>query len=247
MPPRMVLPDADALAAVAAERIVAVAREAIAARGRFMIALAGGATPRATYARLAATPEAVDWPRTWVAFGDERCVPPDHRESNYRAAREVLLDRVPVPSAQVMRMEGERPDPEVAATDYARRLAQAFGTRRGEWPRFDLVLLGMGLDGHTASLFPGSPAARETFRTVIAVHAAAAAIPQRLTLTLPVVNAARCVIMLVAGQEKARTVAAALAPGSTLPAGLVAPVDGELVWMLDRGAAARLPHGAAVR
>jgi 6-phosphogluconolactonase len=138
-------------------------------------------------------------------------------------------------------MRGECEDPEQAAAEYARRLAEVFGTRRGELPRFDLVLLGMGLDGHTASLFPGSPALKEIFRPVTAVHAAAAAVPERLTLTFPVLNAAALVIFLVSGAEKAKAVKAALNGSAGLPAGMVHPTDGRLVWLLDRPAAALLP------
>src|SRR5439155_686742 len=154
-----VVPDPDALADAAARLIADAAADAIEARGRFMWALAGGETPRATYARLALSPfrERVDWRRVWVFFGDERAVPPDHPDSNYRMAHETLLGKVPIPAAQVLRIRGEAEDLEVAAAEYAGALVTAFGTRRGELPRFDLVLLGMGVDGHTASLFPGAP------------------------------------------------------------------------------------------
>ena len=137
---------------------------------------------------------------------------------------------------------GEASDPEEAASDYARTLAEVFGTRRGELPRFDLVLLGIGVDGHTASLFPGSPVLKEVFRTVAAVHAAAAVIPQRFTLTLPVLNAAARVVFLVAGPEKAKVVRAALSDrGVSLPAAMVVPPEGRLTWLLDRAAAALVP------
>jgi 6-phosphogluconolactonase len=237
-----IVPDADALAEAAARLIADTAAEAIDARGRFMWALAGGATPRATYATLALPPfrERVDWRRTWVFFGDERAVPPDHPDSNYRMAHETLLSRVPIPAAQVLRIRGEAGDPEVAAAEYARALAGAFGTRRGELPRFDLVLLGLGVDGHTASLFPGSPVVREVFRAVAAVHVTAATIPQRLTLTLPVLNAAARVVFLVAGPEKAKVVKAVFGERASLPGAMVRPADGELVWLLDRAAAAQL-------
>ncbi|HTD25595.1 MAG TPA: 6-phosphogluconolactonase, partial [Candidatus Elarobacter sp.] len=154
-----IVPDPDALADAAARLTVDVAAHAIAARGRFMWALAGGETPRTTYERLALPPfrERVDWRHTWVFFGDERAVPPDDAGSNYRMAHEALLSRVPIPAAQVLRIRGEAEDLEVAAADYARALGEAFGTRRGALPRFDLVLLGLGVDGHTASLFPDSP------------------------------------------------------------------------------------------
>jgi 6-phosphogluconolactonase len=242
-----IVPDPDALAEAAARLIADTAADAIDARGRFMWALAGGATPRATYERLVLPPfrERVDWRRTWVFFGDERAVPPDHPDSNYRMAHETLLSKVPIPAAQVLRMRGEATDSEVAAAEYARVLADAFGTRRGELPRFDLVLLGMGVDGHAASLFPGSPVVREVFRTVAAVHVAAASIPQRLTLTLPVLNAAARVVFLVAGPEKAKVVKAVLGEPATLPAAMVRPDDGELVWLLDRAAAAQLSAAAS--
>ena len=242
-----ILPDADTLADAAARLTADVAAAAIDARGRFMWALAGGETPRATYARLALPPfrERVDWRRTWVFFGDERAVPPDHAGSNYRMAHETLLSRVPIPAAQVLRIRGEAEDPEVAAVEYARALGEAFGTRRGELPRFDLVLLGLGVDGHTASLFPDSPVVREVFRAVAAVHVSAASIPQRLTLTLPVFNAAARVVFLVAGAEKAKAVKAVLGERATLPAAMVRPDAGELVWLLDRAAAAQLSAAAS--
>jgi len=241
-----IVPDPDALADAAARLTVDVAAQAIAARGRFMWALAGGETPRATYARLALPPfrERVDWRHTWVFFGDERAVPPDHAGSNYRMAHETLLSKVPIPAAQVLRIRGEAEDLEVAAAEYARALSEAFGTRRGALPRFDLVLLGLGVDGHTASLFPDSPVVREVFRTVAAVHVTAASIPQRLTLTLPVFNAAARVVFLVAGAEKAKVVKAVLGERATLPAAMVRPADGELVWLLDRAAAAQLSASA---
>ena len=237
-----IVPDPDALADAAARLTVDVAAHAIATRGRFMWALAGGETPRTTYERLALPPfrERVDWRHTWVFFGDERAVPPDHAGSNYRMAHEALLSRVPIPAAQVLRIHGEAPDSEVAAAEYARVLSEAFGTRRGELPRFDLVLLGLGVDGHAASLFPGSPVLREIFRAVAAVHVAAASIPQRLTLTLPVLNAAARVVFLVAGPEKAKVVKAVLGERAILPAAMVRPDPGELVWLLDRAAAAQL-------
>jgi 6-phosphogluconolactonase len=232
-----------ALAERAAEALVTAAAEAIAARGRFTVALSGGATPRDTYRRLAEAPfrERMAWDRVWVFFGDERGVPPDHRESNYGMARAALLSRVPVPEAQVFRIHGEAEDPEAAAADYARAIGETLGLRRGELPRFDLVLLGLGIDGHTASLFPGSPVLREVFRPVAAVHAAAAAVPERLTLTPPVLNAAAMVVFLVAGPEKAKAVKAVLHDQAPLPAAMIRPADGRLLWILDRAAASLLP------
>ena len=236
--------DPASLAEVAAHEIVGVARAAVAARGRFTVALAGGSTPRATYRRLAQPPfvTQMPWDRTLVFFGDERGVSPDHEESNYGMAHAALLAHVPIPPERVFRIRGEDPDPDAVAADYARVLAEALGVRRGEIPRLDLILLGLGIDGHTASMFPGSPVLKETFRTVAAVHAAAATVPQRFTLTYPVFNAAACVIYIVSGAEKAKVVKAALADGVTaLPAAMVRPSDGRLLWILDRAAAAALP------
>jgi 6-phosphogluconolactonase len=238
-----IVPDTDALASEAASLVVQHARAAVAARGRFMLALSGGATPRATYARLASLPEPdeMPWARTWIFFGDERCVPAGHHESNYHMASETLLSKVPIPASQVFPMRGHSDDTDAAATEYARTLATVFGTRRGALPRFDVILLGFGVDGHTASLFPGSPVLKEVFRPVAAVHAAAATIPERITLTFPVINAAACVIFLGSGTEKAKVVRAMLAERTALPASMVEPTDGTLLWILDRAAAAFLP------
>jgi len=243
-----ILEDADELAETAAGMIVDLATTAVAQRGRFTVALAGGETPRATYERLAQPPlsELMPWARTFVFFGDERGVPADHPDSNYGMARRALLAKVPVPPRQVFPIPGDGRDPEMVATEYARTLGEELKVRRGEAPRLDLVLLGLGIDGHTASLFPGSPVLKEVFRTVAAVHAAAAIIPQRFTLTFPILNAAACVVFLVSGSVKAKVVKTALAEGAaTLPAGMVRPSDGRLVWLLDRAAAALLPPAGA--
>jgi 6-phosphogluconolactonase len=246
-PELIVVDGPDALADSAAHAIVDTALQAVKARDRFMIALAGGGTPRTTYQRLAQPPlrERMPWARTWVFFGDERGVPPTHSDSNYRMASEAMLSRVPLPAPHVVRIRGEASDDsDAAAAEYGRRLIEVFGSKRGELPRFDLILLGMGVDGHTASLFPGSPVLKEVFRPVAAVHAGAASIPQRFTFTLPLINAAACVMFLVAGSEKAKVVKAALTePGSGLPASLVRPTNGRLVWLLDRAAAALLDQG----
>jgi 6-phosphogluconolactonase len=246
-PPEIrVADDPGALAEMAAREVLEVARAAVAARGRFAVALSGGSTPSATYRRLAEPPFATQmpWDRTLVFFGDERGVPPDHPDSNYGMAHTALLSRVPIPPERVFRIAGEAPDSDAVAADYARTLADAFGVRRGEIPRLDLVLLGLGIDGHTASLFPGSPVLKETFRTVAAVHAAAASIPERITLTYPTLNAAACVIYLVSGAEKAKIVKVALSDrASGVPAAMVRPTAGRLLWIVDRPAAASLAAG----
>jgi 6-phosphogluconolactonase len=236
--------DAAALAEAAAAAILGAARAAVAEHGRFTIALAGGATPASTYARLAQAPfvDAMPWDRTYVFFGDERVVPPDDPESNFRMAYDRLLAKVPLAPDRIFRMRGEAEDSEAAAAEYAKSLAEVCTERRHGVPRLDLVLLGIGVDGHTASLFPGSPVVREVFRPVAAVHAAAAAIPERLTLTFPVINAAARVFVLVSGPEKAKVVKAVLVEKAMLPAGMVGPADGELRWFLDESAAGLLPR-----
>ena len=241
-PQVLVVSDTAALAEAAAAAILDAARASVAEFGRFSIALAGGATPASTYTRLAQAPfvDAMPWERTYVFFGDERMVPPHHPESNFRMADERLLAKVSLPAGHVFRMRGEADDSERAAADYARSLAEICTERLGGIPRLDLVLLGVGVDGHTASLFPGSPAVRETFRPVAAVHAAAAAIPERITLTFPVINAARRVFFLVSGPEKAKVMKAVLGDKALVPAGMVGPADGELRWILDEAAAALL-------
>jgi 6-phosphogluconolactonase len=246
-PEIIVTDNAETLAETAAQAIVECATEAVTARGRFMLALAGGSTPRATYERLAQPPrrDLMPWERTWVFFGDERGVPPDHPDSNFRMANQALLLKVPLPPRQVVRIRGEAEDPEVAAAEYGRRLSEVFDIKRGQLPRFDLILLGMGVDGHTGSLFPGSPVLKEVFRPVAAVHATAASIPQRFTFTLPVINAAARVMFLVSGAEKAKVLKAVLRePGRGLPAALVHPTDGRLTWLLDRPAAALIVSAA---
>jgi 6-phosphogluconolactonase len=245
--PEITIVDDDAaLADAAAQAIAEIAQAAVTARRRFMVALAGGNTPRTTYERLAASPlrEQMPWDRTWIFFGDERGVPPDHPDSNYRMANAALLSKVPIPAAQIARIRGEAEDAEAAAAEYARAMTEVFGSRRGELPSFDLILLGMGVDGHTASLFPGSPVLKEIFRPVAAVHAAAASIPQRFTFTFPLINAAARVMFLASGSEKAKVVKAVLTEtASGLPASMVRPTNGRLTWLLDRAAAALLGAG----
>jgi 6-phosphogluconolactonase len=221
----------EALAEAAARAFVDRAAESIAERGRFAVALAGGSTPKATYGVLARDhAEDVDWPNVHVFFGDERTVPPDHEDSNYRMAREALLDRVPVGS--VHRMRGELP-PDEAAASYETYLKQFFG---GE-AVLDLVMLGIGGDGHTASLFPGTPALEVTDRLVVANP-----VPKldttRLTLTAPVLSAARGVNFLVAGEGKAEALREILegdADPHRYPAKLVRPPGGP-TWFVDRAA-----------
>lgn len=233
--------DPTAMAHAAADHITALAAEAVAARGQCTIALSGGSTPRATYAVLATGEFAsrVDWSRLHVFWGDERSVPPDHPDSDYRMAREALLQHVPIPKDNVHRIHAER-DPSQAADDYERELREFFaGETVG---RFDLILLGMGEDGHTASLFPGAGALAERERWVVAYYVEALD-TWRITLTPTIINTAANVTFLVAGQNKAemlhRVIAGPHQP-DVLPAQIVNPTRGRLTWFLDRSAASLL-------
>lgn len=238
-----VQPDAPGVAREAAERTVALARAAISANGRFTIALAGGATPRAMYTLLASDAFArrINWPAVHVFWGDERCVHPNDFGSNYGMVHQALLSHVPIPSQNVHRVLGES-DPEVAAESYAEELGRIF---RDAWPRFDLILLGLGTDGHTASLFPGAPVLEERKRAVVAVTAEYEDRPAcRVTLTIPAINAARHVLFLVTGSSKAETLRAVLeGPPGRFPAQLIQPIRGQLAWLVDAAAAMQIRGG----
>jgi len=240
----VVAADATALTAAASGHLRRGIAEAIAARGACWIALAGGRTPRDVYQQLAdpGTPP-IDWRRVHVAFGDERVVPPDHADSNYRMAKAALFDRVPLPAAQIHRVEGERGDAAGAADAYGVVLTRAFALAPGAWPVLDLVLLGLGSDGHTASLFPHTPALAVTDRLAAAAATAPSAPTARVTLTYPVLNAARAVVILVSGADKADAVARAFDDRVSLadcPVRGVRPAAGSLTWHLDVPAAAKL-------
>lgn len=234
-----VYPDSARLMQAAADQIVGAAAAAVAARGRFSLALAGGSTPAPLYRLLAAAPYAaqVDWRAVYVFWGDERCVPPQHADSNYRMARETLLSRVPIPEQHICRIHGED-DPAQAALAYERALYAHFGGP----PRLDLALLGMGADGHTASLFPHTPALTERARLAVAVYAAQRG-SWRVTLTYPALNAAEQALFLVSGADKADTLRAVLEGPRRpleLPAQGVRPDAGRLLWLADAAAAALL-------
>jgi 6-phosphogluconolactonase len=246
-----VLPDASILADAAAQRFVDAANAAIQARGEFTVALSGGSSPRSVYARLATTPlvSSVDWSRVHVLWGDERCVPPEHESSNYRMARETLLDHVPIHEANVHRIRGED-DPVAAALSYERVLRSVLRTpigspRTAPGYRFDLVLLGLGTDGHTASLFPGGTSLRATAQWVAAEYVDAVSM-WRVTLTAMVINAAAEVAFMVSGDGKANMVRQVL-EGSRrpdeLPAQLIVPSTGRVRWLLDAQAASELRRG----
>ena len=230
-----VLPDAAAVARAGADAFVTIVAGVLADHAQARVALAGGSTPKAMY-RLLASPayrERVDWPRLEIYFGDERCVPPDHADSNYRMAREALLDHVPLGADHVHRIAGER-HPTEAAVAYAETLRRTFGSG-DELPRFDLVLLGMGPDGHTASLFPGTPVLdeREALAAAVFVDKLDS---WRVTLTAPVLSAAAHLIIATGGTEKAEALATALsAPPGAVPIQLVRSIDQR--WLVDEAAA----------
>jgi 6-phosphogluconolactonase len=253
----LIAPDSAALVRLAAEEVARRAESAVIARGRFTLALSGGSTPKGLYTLLADPAEPfrarIPWRQTHVFFGDERHVPPDHPDSNYGMARATLLAKVPIPPENVHRIRAERTDPAAAALEYEQELRLAFGMGGagtgpaeargglgpGELPRLDLVLLGLGSDGHTASLFPGATALEERAHLVVATWVERLK-THRITLTLPLLDAARAVVFLVAGAEKAGRVADVLqGSGAALPASRVRP-GGELIWLLDSAAAAAL-------
>ncbi len=245
----VVLGDRESLMQAAAERIAGIAEHAIASRGRFTWALSGGSTPGRLYALLAHHRFAtrIDWRRVHFFWGDERCVPPDHAESNYRMARHALLDTVKPPPENVHRMRGEE-DPHRAAASYEQLLREVLGARDDGSPaQFDLVLLGMGADGHTASLFPGTAALSEKTRWVVANQVRESA-PWRLTLTPVIINAAARIVFLVAGAGKADRLARVLrgspADAEALPAQLIHATRGEVLWLVDADAAARLERAS---
>jgi 6-phosphogluconolactonase len=236
-----VFADPEATASAAARRIVELARAAIDERGAFSIALSGGSTPRRIYELLAGDEfrEQVEWESIHVFFGDERTVPADSAESNYRMANEALLSRVPVPKENVHRIEGVG-DAAANASAYESAMRGFFGD--ADWPRFDLVMLGMGDDGHTASLFPDTVALSERRAWVVANWVEKFQ-TWRITLTAPAINAARHVLFLVNGAGKAgrlREVLKGERDPARLPSQLIAPREGTLEWFIDRAAASSL-------
>jgi 6-phosphogluconolactonase len=236
--------DAEELARKAAEQFVALAGAAIVRSGRFTVALSGGSTPRALYSLLGSADyrERVDWRCVHLFWGDERCVPPDHAESNYRMVHEALLSRISIPAANIHRLAGEK-EPRVAANEYEEELRRFFALAPGQIPRFDLILLGLGEDGHTASLFPGGEALKENERLVATAYVERLK-AHRLTLTLPVINAAAQVSFLISGQSKRPIVDAILrsaADSFSYPAARVSPSDGQLTWLITVDAIGNLP------
>jgi 6-phosphogluconolactonase len=239
-------PDAEAFARRAAQYFTEMAWEAVAYSGHARIALSGGSTPKAAFEQLADFSQPwrgrMPWDKLELYWVDERAVPPDDAESNYRMTREALLDRVPLQPSQIHRIEGEL-DPDAAAARYESELRNGFLLEGAQLPRFDLIALGMGSDGHTASLFPRTEALNETARLVTANH-----VPQkdawRITLTWPVINHASSVFFLIAGADKATALSEVLTgphDPQRLPSQLIWPSSGILTLILDKAAAALLP------
>ena len=235
-----VRPDAGAVARETADRFVAAARAAIADRRRFLVALSGGSTPKAVYPLLASAPRVtqVAWDRVEFFWGDERTVPPDHPDSNFGAAYQALIAHLPgVPPESIHRMPGEAPDLDAAALAYEADLRLAFGARGGDVPRFDLIWLGMGADGHTASLFPGSRALDVEDRLVVA-NWAPSQNDWRMTFTYPLLNAAREALFVVTGADKAAALREVLSGETELPAARVRAERTD--WIVDAAAAGAL-------
>lgn len=235
----LVLPDAAAVAQALADAFVEGAQQAIEEHGAFFVALSGGSTPKAAYELLAQSrrSEAVPWSSVFVYFGDERCVPPDNDRSNYKMAQAAFLHAVPIPAENVRRMRGEDP-PADAARAYAHLLVESMG----DIPRFDLLLLGMGPDGHTASLFPGTDPMTDADRLVRAPFVEKMN-GYRLTVTPPVINNAHQVVIATEGTEKAKALAAVReGPYDPVrhPIQIVDPRSGRLTWLVDRAAASLL-------
>lgn len=235
---KQVFPDLATLHQAAADLLIVAAQASLGARGRWVVALGGGTTPRPVYALLAAEPRRsqIDWSKVVVFWGDERCVPPDDPQSNYRMAYEALLKHVPIPEAQIYRIHGED-DPLHAASEYAATIRTVLDTPDA-MPAFDTIILGIGADGHIASLFPGTLLLAEREALVTAGW-----VPQqnqhRVSLTLPLINATHGAMFIVAGDSKAPTVRRIAQGDQSLPATLVKPATPPL-WMLDAAAAAEL-------
>lgn len=235
-----VVPDAAAIASHTAETFSRLARASIAARGRFVVALAGGSTPKAAYGRLADEPycSRLQWDNIHVFWGDERHVPPDHADSNYRMAHDAMLSQVNLPAANIHRIVAEQ-EAQQAAAAYETSLRTFFAPAAGEWPRFDLVLLGMGPDGHTASLFPGTSAIHEQTRLVVAPWVKKFN-TFRITMTPPVLCNAAHIVFAVGGADKAETLRQVLQGDDQpdlYPSQVVKPTQGTLLWFVDEAAA----------
>lgn len=230
-------PDAMALFHYGAGLFSRLCRESIDRTGFFTVALSGGSTPRGLFGQLAAEPyrSHISWGDIHFFWGDERCVPPDHPDSNFRMVYEALLSRVPVKDSHIHRPWAEDPDPARAAALYEAEIQQFFSLRNNEFPRFDLILLGMGEDGHTASLFPGSPALQEESRIFVSNYVEKLQ-AHRLTLTFPAINSASHVAVLLSGKSKAPVLKRVLENDNSYPIQQVSPVHGKLLYIADHEA-----------
>ncbi|HJQ25922.1 MAG TPA: 6-phosphogluconolactonase [Blastocatellia bacterium] len=246
--------DAQEVALKAARHFARLADQYVVGSGRFTVALSGGSTPRAMFSLLAEAPfaDTVPWDSIYFFWGDERSVPPDHADSNYRMANETLLSRVPVPAEHIFRIPAELPDPQAAADLYSETLlgffAQPGSSSDTALPRFDLIFLGMGPDGHTASLFPGTTALKVTDK-IVAANYVEKFNANRITLTAPTINNARNVTFVVAGPDKAEALSEVLEGDfqpELYPSQLIHPEHGSLLWMVDEAAAARLTQSHEV-
>jgi 6-phosphogluconolactonase len=242
----IVVENPDELAVRGADLFRQAARDSVRRNGRFHVAVSGGTTPRGMHRLLSRPPYLADvpWSGVHLFWVDERLVPADDPASNYGAARQDLLEKVPLPPAQIHPMTADAP-PETAAQNYSQLLAASLRTGPGELPALDLIVLGLGTDGHTASIFPGDAAAVHTDRRVVAVKGGRPDV-WRLTLSLPVLNRARRSVFLVSGRDKAEVIRRIFTdPHAEDPAAMIRPVAGSLCWLLDRAAAALLPPAAA--
>lgn len=227
-----------------ASAVVKAGTQSISTGGRFTLVLSGGTTPRGLYQLLATAPyrDRLSWERVHLFWGDERCVPPEHAESNFRLVQEELINPLGLPQGNLHRIKGELESPEKVAAEYEAELADFFKLQAGDVPTFDLILLGMGADGHTASLFPSDSSLQERERLVTATRSIHRGF-RRVTLTTPTINHARKVFFLIAGPDKAETAREVLEgsrQGAPLPAQLIELSDGELRFYLDKAAASRL-------
>lgn len=243
-----IVPDTATLFQAAATEFASQVDSTLKSSDRFTVALSGGSTPKGLFTLLASNyRDRLPWNRVFFFWGDERHVPPDSAESNYRMASEALLSKVPVPPGNIFRVPTENPDADQAAEEYEQTLRDFFHPAPGTFPQFDLILLGMGPDGHTASLFPGTEALQEKSRFVVAnwvdkfkTH--------RITFTAPLINQAKMVEFLVAGSDKSPALHEVLEgnqPTELYPSKLIRPVNGRLIWLVDKAAAASLPRKSA--
>ncbi len=249
MPPDVrILINIDAIAKRAAQDFLQSATQAVSEKGSFTVALSGGSTPKALYSLLAtdaALRSQLPWDKMYMYFGDERSVGPDHADSNFRMATETMLSKVPIKPEQVFRIKGEYKDTEKAAQEYEQVLRTSFKIADGQFPRFDLVFLGIGNEGHTASLFPGTKALHETKR-LAARNWVGKLYTNRITLTAPVINSAARVVFMVTGADKTLALKGILEgphEPDQLPAQLIQPPNGKLVWLVDTVAGGMLSIG----